>query len=164
MRSIHERIGWFNCANLNCRRELGQDPVILITTAHMRRFCSVECITDGQAAWTQHTYDTADLTMDESYEAIPQGASACSHCYAKTSHPNVGACPACTALEKMGGDPGTTSGLRAVPEPGSRPFDPTLPGRIRHDPDAAVWLGQTPATPSRGVMLDGEQIWDKEER
>lgn len=49
--NIHEEIGWFTCANLRCKRTLGRDHVTLVTTAHMRRFCSVLCITEGQRAW-----------------------------------------------------------------------------------------------------------------
>jgi len=37
----------FRCANLACRVDLGADHVTLVTTCHVRRFCSVECITEG---------------------------------------------------------------------------------------------------------------------
>lgn len=40
----------FRCANLECCEVVGRDHVTLITTAHMRRFCSVECITVGKRA------------------------------------------------------------------------------------------------------------------
>lgn len=40
----------FLCANADCRAELERDHVTLITTLHVRRFCSVECIADGQRA------------------------------------------------------------------------------------------------------------------
>ena len=40
----------FKCANRKCGRELTRDHVIMITTMHMRRFCSVECIAEGQRA------------------------------------------------------------------------------------------------------------------
>ena len=53
MKNIHNEVGWSNCANLRCRSPLDVDHVTLITTAHVRRFCSVECITEGQAAWHQ---------------------------------------------------------------------------------------------------------------
>jgi len=59
--NIHERIGWFNCANLNCRRRLEVDHVTLITTTHMRRFCSVDCIVEGQTAWQAHRNDPAPI-------------------------------------------------------------------------------------------------------
>jgi hypothetical protein len=35
----------FVCANIRCGAELGVDHVTLVT---VRRFCSVECITEGQ--------------------------------------------------------------------------------------------------------------------
>ena len=53
MANIHEVIGWFNCANLKCRKPLGQDHVTLLTTTHLRRFCDVECITEGKQAWNE---------------------------------------------------------------------------------------------------------------
>jgi len=72
MTNIHERIGWFNCANLNCRRELGTDHVTLITTGHMRRFCCVECIGNGLEAWRAHLSGTlaasGDDDLDGEYE------------------------------------------------------------------------------------------------
>jgi hypothetical protein len=40
----------FRCANSQCARPLGIDPVVLITTAHVRRFCCVECIAEGKRA------------------------------------------------------------------------------------------------------------------
>lgn len=40
--NIHEVIGWHRCANLACRRQLGLDPVTLITSTRVRRFCTVE--------------------------------------------------------------------------------------------------------------------------
>lgn len=49
--NIHEVIGWFNCANLNCHKPLSTDHVTLTTTAHMRRFCCVPCIVEGETAW-----------------------------------------------------------------------------------------------------------------
>ncbi|WP_141581275.1 hypothetical protein [Actinomadura sp. WMMA1423] len=55
--SIHEEIGWFACANLQCRKPLDRDHVTLVTTAHMRRFCSVLCITEGQVAWHERLTD-----------------------------------------------------------------------------------------------------------
>lgn len=41
---------FFRCANPNCGAELGVDHVTLITTAHIRRFCCVECIAAGNEA------------------------------------------------------------------------------------------------------------------
>jgi hypothetical protein len=46
----------FHCANLRCGRPLGVDHVILLTTMHMRRFCSVECIHEGQEAAYEKAY------------------------------------------------------------------------------------------------------------
>lgn len=63
--NIHEQIGWFNCANLKCRAALGQDHVTLITTAHMRRFCSVYCVVDGLEAW--HEYLAANNPLPKEY-------------------------------------------------------------------------------------------------
>ncbi|NHC47135.1 hypothetical protein [Motilibacter aurantiacus] len=34
------------------------DPVTLLTTTHMRRFCSVECIAQGQQVWTEIIYSS----------------------------------------------------------------------------------------------------------
>jgi hypothetical protein len=56
--NIHEDIGWYRCANLNCRQPLGHDHVVLLTTAHLRRFCSVECIAAGQKAWQDAIYES----------------------------------------------------------------------------------------------------------
>lgn len=49
--NVHEVIGWFNCANLRCRRPVGGDHVTLLTTAHMRRFCDVDCVAQGDQVW-----------------------------------------------------------------------------------------------------------------
>lgn len=51
MFNVHEVIGWFRCANLSCTAALHSDHVTLTTTTHVRRFCSVECIHEGQQAW-----------------------------------------------------------------------------------------------------------------
>jgi hypothetical protein len=40
----------FHCANPYCQAPLGADHVILLTTMHMRRFCTVECIAVGKKA------------------------------------------------------------------------------------------------------------------
>lgn len=47
MINVHEVIGWYNCADLSCQRELQRDHVTLLTTTQLRRFCTVECITHG---------------------------------------------------------------------------------------------------------------------
>lgn len=39
-----------SCANRKCRAKLGDDPVTVITTRHVRKFCSVECIVEGHVA------------------------------------------------------------------------------------------------------------------
>ena len=38
------------CANPACRTKLDVDHITLITTAHVRRFCSVECIEPSRLA------------------------------------------------------------------------------------------------------------------
>jgi hypothetical protein len=55
--NIHEQIGWFTFANMNCRRSLEDDHVTVITTTHMRRFCSVDCVAEGLVAWREHRTD-----------------------------------------------------------------------------------------------------------
>ena len=40
----------FYCANERCRTRLGVDHVTLATTNHVRRFCSVDCISEGHEA------------------------------------------------------------------------------------------------------------------
>jgi hypothetical protein len=40
----------FRCANQRCNKPLEADHVIMLTTMHMRRFCCVECIAEGQRA------------------------------------------------------------------------------------------------------------------
>lgn len=74
--NIHEEIGWFTCANLRCKRELGRDHVTLITTAHMRRFCSVLCITEGQAAWQDSLYQRFEQEMRTRAAATEDAAAA----------------------------------------------------------------------------------------
>lgn len=51
--NIHQWLGWDRCANARCQVELGVDHVTLTTTAHVRRFCCVEHIADGQDAWNE---------------------------------------------------------------------------------------------------------------
>jgi hypothetical protein len=46
-----EVVGQFRCANERCGKPLHADHVTLVTTAHVRRFCTVECITEGHEAW-----------------------------------------------------------------------------------------------------------------
>lgn len=40
-----------NCSG--CGKELHVDHVIMLTTKHMRRFCSVECIILGRNKWLE---------------------------------------------------------------------------------------------------------------
>ena len=40
----------FTCANAKCQADLGEDYVALITTTHVYRFCSAECIAEGRQA------------------------------------------------------------------------------------------------------------------
>ena len=47
----------FTCANSRCRAALGVDHVTLVTTVHVRRFCSVECIAEGQQAHCERLAD-----------------------------------------------------------------------------------------------------------
>ena len=35
------------CENPDCEYELGPDHVTLVTTAHVRRFCSLECLVNS---------------------------------------------------------------------------------------------------------------------
>ena len=39
------------CTNPSCREPLGADHVLLVTTAHVRRFCSVECVEPSRQAF-----------------------------------------------------------------------------------------------------------------
>jgi len=80
IRNVHERIGWHNCANLRCRSQLSVDHVTLLTTVHMRRFCSVECIVEGQMAWLDQLKrvpagDDHEDWMRRVFESIPISAS-----------------------------------------------------------------------------------------
>lgn len=59
MVNIHNLIGWDRCANLDCQRLLTDDPVILLTTGRLRRFCLVSCIQDGQNAWHHAIYESS---------------------------------------------------------------------------------------------------------
>jgi hypothetical protein len=79
IRNVHERIGWHNCANLRCRRQLSKDHVTLLTTTHMRRFCSVECIIEGQKAWYDQLKsvpagDDHEDWIRRVFESIPMSA------------------------------------------------------------------------------------------
>ena len=40
--------GKYRCENPKCNNKLNVDHVTLITTCHVRRFCSVECIAESQ--------------------------------------------------------------------------------------------------------------------
>jgi hypothetical protein len=37
----------FRCINPRCQAVLGPDHVLMVTTCHQRRFCSVECLTES---------------------------------------------------------------------------------------------------------------------
>jgi hypothetical protein len=60
----------FHCANIECCEELGRDHVTLITTANMRRFCSVECIAAGQRADDLAIGQHARLRSKLTFEAM----------------------------------------------------------------------------------------------
>jgi len=36
-----------------CGLPLSADHVLLVTTAHLRRFCSVECVVEGHRQWME---------------------------------------------------------------------------------------------------------------
>jgi hypothetical protein len=111
MYSVHQRVGWFNCANLNCRKDVGQDHVTVTTTTQMRRFCCMECVGEGLEAWRQHIYASVDsepptdyegdLALQyqrsrwHTYETIPLGSSSCADCGKPTGQPNRYKCDAC---------------------------------------------------------------------
>jgi hypothetical protein len=40
----------WHCTNPKCQLPIGVDHVTLVTTCHVRRFCSVECIAESQKA------------------------------------------------------------------------------------------------------------------
>ncbi|MFD1083452.1 hypothetical protein [Micromonospora andamanensis] len=63
----------FRCANVECCEALGRDHVTLITTAHMRRFCSVECIAAGQRAHDLAVGQHARLRSKLMLEAMERG-------------------------------------------------------------------------------------------
>lgn len=67
--NVHEVIGWTTCANLRCLQQLTRDHVVMTTSAHLRRFCSVECIGEGQQAWTETIYENAKTDGREAMEA-----------------------------------------------------------------------------------------------
>lgn len=50
------------CENKRCGRKLSVDHVTLVTTAHVRRFCCVECIHEGQQAF--HDYIAATVERE----------------------------------------------------------------------------------------------------
>jgi hypothetical protein len=51
-----------NCTNPACRKPLGVDHVTLVTTAHVRRFCSVECIEPSRKAHDLALFNDAYLS------------------------------------------------------------------------------------------------------
>jgi hypothetical protein len=60
----------FRCANIECCEELGRDHVTLVTTAQVRRFCSVDCIAAGQLADNLAIGQHARLRSKLMFEAI----------------------------------------------------------------------------------------------
>lgn len=63
----------FRCSNLECCEALGRDHVTLITTAHVRRFCSVECVAAGQRAHQLALGQHARLRSKLMFEAMERG-------------------------------------------------------------------------------------------
>lgn len=60
MRSVKKGKIWITlCENPSCDVELGVDHVTLITTAHVRRFCSVECIAISQVIHHDRLFNAA---------------------------------------------------------------------------------------------------------
>lgn len=51
LRNIHQRVGWYTCANLACLQPVGRDHVTLTTTTQLRRFCNTYCLREGLDAW-----------------------------------------------------------------------------------------------------------------
>lgn len=46
------------CENPACDRPLRVDHVVLVTTKHVRRFCSVECIHESQQIHEQRIWES----------------------------------------------------------------------------------------------------------
>jgi hypothetical protein len=63
----------FRCANIECCEELGRDHVTLITTAQVRRFCSVDCIAAGQRADRLAAGEHARLRSKLMFDAMEPG-------------------------------------------------------------------------------------------
>ena len=58
MPNAHDVVGFDRCANLDCRRRLTLDCVTVTTTRSVLRFCRVDCIGPGQAAWRRMVLTT----------------------------------------------------------------------------------------------------------
>jgi len=79
--SVDQRL-WedpFRCANIECCDELGRDHVTLITTAQVRRFCSVDCITAGQRADDLAVGQHARLRSKLTLESMEEGDEPTDH-------------------------------------------------------------------------------------
>ena len=73
--SVEQRL-WedpFRCANIECCEELDRDHVTLVTTAEVRRFCSVDCIAGGQRADNLAVDQHARLRGKLVFEAMEHG-------------------------------------------------------------------------------------------
>lgn len=70
-------MNWLNedggaaCANNRCTVPLNVDHVTLVTTGHVRRFCSVECVAEGHEAHMQQEFD-AIAALNADVEDRPQ--------------------------------------------------------------------------------------------
>jgi hypothetical protein len=70
MYNIHQMVGWDRCANLECQAVLGIDHVTLTTTRHIRRFCTVDCIGEGQQAWRNVLFAQAEAPGEPIEDAV----------------------------------------------------------------------------------------------
>ena len=74
------------CANPLCRSILEVDHVTLVTTAHVRRFCSVRCIAEGQIVHEREL----DKALSEIWSAPTSGiAKKADESEADTSSPEL---------------------------------------------------------------------------
>ncbi|MGH7611639.1 MAG: hypothetical protein ACREN4_06440 [Candidatus Dormibacteria bacterium] len=53
-----------NCANPDCGHVLDVDHVTLVTTTHVRRFCSVGCIAKGERAHLDALFEDPLINFD----------------------------------------------------------------------------------------------------
>ena len=52
------------CANLLCEREVrGAEFVLQVSTGHVRWFCSVQCVVDGQQAYQNRIYASIEKAI-----------------------------------------------------------------------------------------------------